>query len=261
MKMTRLPRLPQINDFLTSCQLSIIPPRNNNSSTVTNALVLLHGLGDSEVPFKYLAESMALPDTVSISLRAPHIIPPFLTGSDAPAFHWSDDLLLDEQTNSIDGDGGFTRAIGLLEEIITVLANRCGFKERDLWFLGFGQGAMALLGFVAKIERERSAGRDEFGGVVAIGAGLPKATLSWIPAMVSDKLKTPVLLCGGSNETQVTRTVITCLKDRFVNFRYVKWEKHGDGMPRNREEMLPIMEFFARRMRSRAGVPNDAVEL
>ncbi|POS88424.1 hypothetical protein EPUL_000170 [Erysiphe pulchra] len=204
---------------------------------------------------------MALPDTVSISLRAPHIIPPFLTGSDAPAFYWSDDLLFDEQANNIDGDGGFVRATGLLEEIITVLVNRCGFKQRDLWFLGFGQGAMVALGLVAKIERAGSVGRDEFGGVVAIGAGLPKETLTWIPAKSSDSLKTPVLLCGGSNETQVTRSTITCLKDRFVNFRFIQWNKHGDGMPRNREEMLPIMEFFARRMRSRAGVPDEAIEL
>ncbi|RKF65334.1 putative hydrolase C9G1.08c [Erysiphe neolycopersici] len=185
--MARLPRLPQINDFPTSCRLSIIPPQNNNSSAVTNALILLHGLGDSEAPFKNLAESLALPDTVSISLRAPQIIPPFLTGSDAPAFYWSDDLLFDEQANSIDGDGGFVRTTGLLEEIITVLANRCGFKERDLWFLGFGQGAMAALGLVTKVERGGGAGRDEFGGVVAIGAGLPKETLTWIPATASDR--------------------------------------------------------------------------
>jgi hypothetical protein len=32
-------------------------------------------------------------------------------------------------------------------------------------------------------------------------------------------------------------------------------------MPRSREEMLPIMRFFARRLRSRGGVPEGAVEV
>lgn len=260
MKMARLPRLPILSDFSTSCYLSIIPSQNKNSAVI-NALILLHGIGDSEVPFKNFAESMALPATVGISLRAPHPIPPFLTGSDTPGFRWSDDLLFDEPRNCLDGDAGFSCAIKLLEEIVMVLLHQCGFKERDIWFLGFGQGAMAALGLITKMERDGKASPDGFGGVVAIGAGLPKESLTWIPTEVSEKLKTPVLLCGGSNQTQVTRNTISCLKDRFGNFLYVKWEKQGDGMPRNREEMLPIMKFFAQRMRSWAGVPDGAIEL
>jgi hypothetical protein len=32
-------------------------------------------------------------------------------------------------------------------------------------------------------------------------------------------------------------------------------------MPANREEALPMMSFFARHLRSRQGVPADAVEI
>jgi hypothetical protein len=51
------------------------------------------------------------------------------------------------------------------------------------------------------------------------------------------------------------------LKARFGEVEYIKWGKAGDGMPTNREEMVPIMRFFARRLKSRAGVPVGAVEL
>jgi hypothetical protein len=51
------------------------------------------------------------------------------------------------------------------------------------------------------------------------------------------------------------------LKGAFAEVEYVKWEKADDGMMRNREEMLPVMKFFARRLRSRAGVPEGGMEV
>ena len=68
-------------------------------------------------------------------------------------------------------------------------------------------------------------------------------------------------MLGGSRSTQVTRSAVDGLKRRFGDLEYVKWEKGEDSMPRSREEMLPIMKFFARRLRSRAGVPEGAMEI
>lgn len=256
--MSNRPELPEINDFPHCYHLSITPPQTKRA--VTSVLLLLHGLGDSEVPFTNLARSLALPETVAIALRAPCPIPPFFTGSDLPAFHWSDDLLFDEHTADMDADGGFSRAILFLEDILSVLVRRCGFQERDVWILGYGQGASVGLAFVAKTEKERKP-LGGFGGIVAIGGGLPKETLTWIPQTPAAKLKTPVLICGGSQGTQITKGVLSALKYRFDDVRYVKWEKEGDGMPKNRDEMFPIMQFFASRLRTRAGVPDGAVEL
>ncbi|RKF80418.1 putative hydrolase C9G1.08c [Golovinomyces cichoracearum] len=256
--MTRRPRLPEKSDFPSINRLSIVPPQGN--SALTSVLLLLHGLGDTEVPFMKLAQSLSLPATVGIAIRAPSLIPPLLTGLEAPAFHWSDDLLFNEHNFNMDSDGGFSRAISSLEEIVLNLQHRCGFEERDILILGFGQGASVGLGFIAKMEREEKP-VSGFGGIVAIGGGLPKETLYWIPDTPSAKLKTPLLICGGNSKTNVTQEVISTLKARFADMRYVKWEKKGDEMPKNRQEMLPIMEFFARRIRSRAGVPHDAVEI
>jgi len=75
------------------------------------------------------------------------------------------------------------------------------------------------------------------------------------------KLKTPVLLLGGSTNSIVTPSSVSKLKDVFEFAEYKQWKKAGDGMPSNREEMLPIMQFFAQRLRSRRGVPEGSVEI
>lgn len=96
----------------------------------------------------------------------------------------------------------------------------------------------------------------ELGGVIAIGGRLPASLSS-----AGGKAKTPVLVLGGSRSTQVTRSAVDVLKERFREVEYVKWAKAEDSMPANREEMIPIMRFFARRLKSRAGVPEGAVEV
>ena len=97
----------------------------------------------------------------------------------------------------------------------------------------------------------------EYGGVVSIGGALPSSSSS----SNQPKAKTPVLVCGGSRSSQVTRSSVDRLKAAFGEVEYVKWERSDDGMMKNREEMLPVMKLFARRLWSRAGVPEGAVEI
>jgi len=97
----------------------------------------------------------------------------------------------------------------------------------------------------------------EFGGLISIGGRLPTSS----PAERGAKSKTPVLICGGSRSAQVTQSALEALRSKFVDLEYVKWSKAEDSMPVNREEMLPIMKFFAKRLLSRACVPEDAVEI
>ena len=46
-----------------------------------------------------------------------------------------------------------------------------------------------------------------------------------------------------------TANVLRDVKGRFGSVTYVKWEREGDAMARNRGEMLPIMKFLASRLR------------
>lgn len=130
-----------------------------------------------------------------------------------------------------------------------VLIQKCGYLPRNIFFYGFGQGGMAALQ-VAAAQAE-----VEFGGVVSVGGGLSNEGSG------SGKSKTPVLVLGGSRSREVTKSKVEVLKGRFTDCEYVKWEKSEDSMPRSREEMLPIMKFFARRLKSRAGVPEGAEEI
>ena len=114
--------------------------------------------------------------------------------------------------------------------------------------IGFGQGAMAALATAASMA-------EELGGIVSIGGPLPSSSTS------AKAVKIPVLVLGGSSSTLVTRTAVDKLKAAFQDVEYQKWNRAGDGMPRDRDEMLPIMRFFARRQRSQAGVPEGSVEV
>jgi hypothetical protein len=97
----------------------------------------------------------------------------------------------------------------------------------------------------------------EFGGLISIGGRFPTGS----PAERCTKSKTPVLICGGSRSAHVTQSALVVLRSRFVDVEYVKWSKAEDSMPVNRDEMLPIMKFFAKRLLSRAGIPDDAIEI
>jgi predicted esterase len=177
-------------------------------------------------------------------------VPAIFTGTDAPSFHWGDDVLFDEQKGEIEMDSGFKTTSKILSGIIEVLTEKCNFPERNILFFGFGQGGMASLTFALSTPKE-------FSGIVSIGGPLGNSNTG----SGSGKAKTPVLVCGGSRSTQITRGSVDRLKAAFGDVEYVKWGKSDDGMMRNREEMLPIMKFFARRLRSRAGVPEGAVEV
>ena len=150
----------------------------------------------------------------------------------------------------MDFDTGFTKAVKIIKQDIIEdgLVKRCGYKPKEIILFGFGQGAMAALATAASMA-------EEFGGIVSIGGPLPSSHTS------AKGVKTPLLVLGGSSSTLITRTALENLRAAFHNVEYQKWSRAGDGMPRNRDEMLPIMRFFARRLRSRAGVPEGSVEV
>lgn len=240
--------MPASSDFPKSLTIDIIPPIKGSP---VNILILLHGLGDTNVPFTKLGKNLNLPETACLSIRGPNPIPAIFTGNETPSFHWGDDVLFDDSKGEIDLDAGFTTAHNVLwrDVVDESLIKKCGYAPRNIFFYGFGQGGMAALQVVA-------ARLDvEFGGVVSVGGGLSSSSVG------SDKSKTPVVVLGGSRSKEVTRSKTNILKERFMDFEYVKWDKLDDSMPRAREEMLPIMKFFARRLQSRVGVPEGAVEV
>ncbi|KAF2646675.1 alpha/beta-hydrolase [Massarina eburnea CBS 473.64] len=240
-------RLPTKNDFPSSVTLSITPPPA--SQPPTNVLILLHGLGDSNASFTKLGQQMSLPETVCIAVQAPNPLP-----FDVGGFHWGDDLIFDQQTGDMDMDTGFKAATRLVLDTVIQdgLVGKCGYKARDIMLFGYAQGGMVALQAAAEHDGE------ELGGVICIGSIL---SLSVPLKALDKKSRTPVLACKASKRTAVTDGAVSRLKDAFDFIEVKEWKKNGDGMPGSRDEMLPIMQFFSRRLRSVRGVPAGSVEL
>lgn len=237
-------RLPSSADFPSSLKLTITAPPTSQQQPV-NILVLLHGLGDTNYSFNTLGKQLALPETSCISLQGPTPLPFDLGG-----YHWGDDIQFDSSNGQMDVDTGFQKTTKAIKEDIIkgVLIEKCGYSPRNVLLFGFGQGGMAAL--VVSMHME-----EELGGIISIGGPMPAS------CTITKKSKTPVLVLGGSSDTLITRFAVSRLKTAFDTVEYHKCDKKDDSMPRNREEMLPIMKFFARRLRSRSGVPEGSVEI
>lgn len=163
-------------------------------------------------------------------------------------------MVFDQNTGEMDVDTGFRVSTRLLLDVVIRegLIGKCGYKAREILIFGFAQGGMVGLQAAAEF------GDDELGGIISIGGFL---SLSVPLKAFEKKCKTPVLVCKASRGSAVTDSAVAKLKDVFEYAEIKEWKRIGDGMPSNREEMLPIMQFFARRLRSTRGVPTGSVEL
>ena len=103
----------------------------------------------------------------------------------------------------------------------------------------------------------------EFGGVVSVGAGAPaKVEVEVEGKGEGGKSGTPVLVCAAEKGSVVSEAGEKRLEELFGEAKVVRWKgRKEDGMMQNREELLPIMEFYGRRLGSVAGVPEGALEL
>jgi predicted esterase len=255
-------RTPQKSDFPSSLTLTLTPPPpQSNKRTPPNILLLLHGLGDTHAPFINLAKSLSLPETTILTLQAPNPLP-----LDIPGFHWGDDINFDSRTGALDMDAGFNAVKRfLVEDIIKkVLLDKCGYQLREIMILGFGQGGMSGLVVAQELVSEGasaiSGGTGELGGVISIGAAYPLSLAGRITGG-KGKSRTPVLLVSGRDSDIVTDSAVKRTNDVFDFVEVHQYSRRGDTMPRSRDEMLPIMRFFGRRLRSWQGVPEGSVEL
>ncbi|POR37678.1 Uncharacterized protein TPAR_02119 [Tolypocladium paradoxum] len=259
------PRIPTEADFapLAATLPHALHFPNPREST-TAILILLHGLGDSEAPFARFARNMALPGVLAIAVRGTAPLPPSLLldddaaadGRGAAHFHWGDDVSLDRRTGNVDPDPGFARARRLVMDALVgdVLVGRCGWDLSDVMLFGFGQGGSLALGLASALRttsavvdvtsrddhRHQDRRPEAFKGAVSIGGPLPA---SMVPTRTArDKSDTSVLVC------QLDEDRVAAVRGEFRDVRAVRWRRSDVVMPRDMEEMFPIMKFFADRL-------------
>lgn len=254
-------RIPAAEDF-EGLPVSLHFPSPPESTTAI--LIVFHGLGDSEANFSNFARTVNLPGVLAITVRGISPLPPSLLGlplDSGPTnhFHWGDDITLDPATGELDQDPGFTKAADfVLKKLIhDILVDRCGWELGDILFYGYGQGGQLALGLASKvrespkveeIKEDTKETAKAFKGVVSIGGSLPG---SMVPGLSTrDSSKTPILVCRGRESEAVDDDAVDLLKKEFVDVKVKDWNRAGDTMPESRDEMLPIMDFFAERLRS-----------
>ncbi|KAE8152527.1 Alpha/Beta hydrolase protein [Aspergillus avenaceus] len=252
---------PTPADFPTNLTITLHAPQTAQNRPAPNILILLHGLGDTAAQFAQFGKAINLPETLVLTVQAPAPLPFDLHG-----FHWGDDVSFDSSTGALDMDAGFAKSLRvLLDDVVRgVLVRKCGYALREIMLLGFGQGGMLgllaarELGVAPRVVEEGAEGKEtgELSGVISIGAPYPVSG-----SVVGKKNRSPVLVVAGRDSPVVTDGAVSRTKQVFEFVELARYERRGDGMPRSREEMLPVMRFFARRLRSWAGVPEGSVEI
>ncbi|KAL0466776.1 Alpha/Beta hydrolase protein [Neurospora intermedia] len=282
MSPTRIPQPEDFDPLKSSSGLHVSLHYPSPPESTTAILLLFHGLGDSDTPFLSFARNLSLPGVLAISVRGIAPLPPSLLGlplDSGPTnnFHWGDDLKLDGRTGEIDMDPGYDKVWELVmgKLIGEVLMKECGWELGDILLFGFGQGGGVALGLGSKVRTwegvrgneeakvrevkegeevkegvvdERKETSKAFKGIVSIGGALPPSMIPSISAR--EKAKTPVLVLHGSESEYVGEDEVDLIKREFENVKVVEWKRLDDGMPRSREEVLPMMEFFAERLKS-----------
>lgn len=209
---------------------------------ISNVLIMMHGLGDNARSFASLGKSFNLPETVVLSIQGPFPVP-LMAGCASEACMWANDITFDD-SNGIDDDGDFTTAERLIDDLINEIILRGLATERILFF-GYGQGAMLALKMASKYGSN----------VISIGGVLPQN-------MGTGKGR-HALICGGENESKITKSALSEAHRRFVHVAHLSWRQSGDALPKpsKKNSWLPIIQFFSRNVVQMRGVPAGAVQI
>ncbi|KAF7792941.1 hypothetical protein EIP86_004044 [Pleurotus ostreatoroseus] len=227
----------------------------SDDGTDENLLILLHGLGDTQKPFARLGKSLKLPQTATLALRAPDLIP-FLY-EEAYQWYTSFDPLGDLLSNP-----NPTPAVELLVRVFTYLTQECAWPPERIHLFGFAQGGTVtaeagVQWWRKEQERARKAqisevgdsgtaapvpGPRALGSIVSVGGPLLSYPTSQPPC------PTPVLVAHRPSE--LPAGAVAAFKKAFSSFTDVSMGR-GEGMPRSRDEWEPIMRFWSEKLARR----------
>ncbi|ESK92239.1 phospholipase carboxylesterase [Moniliophthora roreri MCA 2997] len=234
------PSLPRVKFAPQSKQIptpfSYFP---SDDGTDENLIILLHGLGDTHIPFSKLGKQWHLPQTAVLALRAPQQIP-FL---EEPAFQWYTSF---DQLGELIDRPNPTPALDLLDKVFEHLIKECGWSSDKIHLFGFAQGGSVGLEFAIKFWRSGDF-KERLGSVVSIsGPLLSYPTLKTL-------CPTPVLAVyrPPPAEPSFSSSDLTALKKAFDGVKEVKMGVKGPGMPSSKEEWEPIMRFWSERLSRR----------
>ncbi|OCH94569.1 hypothetical protein OBBRIDRAFT_769275 [Obba rivulosa] len=219
----------------------------SDDGTDENLLILLHGLGDSHVPFGNLGRSLKLPQTATLVLRGPDLLPYHEPSENAyqwfPAFDPLGDALKDPDPTS---------ALDLLDRVLAHLVDGLSWPPSRIHFFGFAQGGTVAAEYGMRwwrkeLERQRQAEHASkaaparpLASIVTV-CGLLHSYPTFTP-----RCPTPLLCWYRSDLGNPAQR----MRRGYEQVQEVRMETPG-GMPRSREEWEPIMRFWSEHLNRR----------
>lgn len=225
-----------------------------------NLLILFHGFGDTHVPFARLGASLKLPQTATLAIRAPQLIP-FLFPEDPEGFQWyptySD---LGELLTKPDP----TPVLQDLLELLDHLVNDCHWQASNIHLFGFAQGGSVAAELALRYWKHPGSGSRDSGDAANLRSR--HVTLGSIVTISGPLLSyptniacpTPILIVHrpNSEDSALTNAAIAAFKKGFTG-RVVEERLDGpptrEGMPSSRAEWEPIMRFWSDVLSRRIG--------
>ncbi|KAF8635578.1 hypothetical protein AX15_000228 [Amanita polypyramis BW_CC] len=226
----------------------------SDDGTDENLLIILHGLGDTHVPFAKMGRQLKLPQTAILSLRAPEQIP-YL---EEEAFQW---YISFDHLGELIQHPNPTPAVELLSKVVEHIMKECGWPANRIHFFGFAQGGTVAAEFGIKfwkdqLQEQRSSFTSStaapsssisLGSIISVSGPL----LSWPTSNIVSP--TPVLLAHrpAPSEAALPKGAFAAYKRAFQFVSEEKLSSKRLGMPTSREEWEPIMRFWSEKLSRR----------
>ena len=241
--------------------------RHSSDKIDTNLLILLHGAGDSHIPYHNLAQTMMLPQTASLSISA-SIPETFVKIPFDLGYTWFEetDYLqtgLPLPPNHPKRIRSLEKAIHYLKRVLSCLIVDNGWIPERIFILGFSCGAClametALDLFICDDKKQNFLSNRPLGGIICIAGGIKfnRYQSSLSPAKNWANLS-EVLLVVGQNDKIFTPSEAE-MSSRIYN-SFFKIEKVGTkervkihvqsnkahSMISSHEEVHAIMSFLS----------------
>ncbi|KAL1499189.1 hypothetical protein AB1Y20_013698 [Prymnesium parvum] len=196
-------------------------------SGARNLLLLLPGLGDKPASLARLAESMALPETSALALRAPVALPAGLDG-----YMWYNSFTAEGELLQADSLE-ITRTRERLCRLLTMLES-CGWPSHRTFLMGYMQGGLVALDLALHFH-------SRLGGVVSVCAHQDDVKVE----EAASAIQTPLLIVASTECPKQLSSAQRLCRRIHEQGGHVRLSEIQGSSIRSEREMRPLMEFFA----------------
>lgn len=280
-----LKQLPLNTQKILSGNADTYRYRHSADGVDENLMILLHGAGDTHIPFDKLGQQMELPQTATLSvsaamsLRLPNNAAkssftqlPFGLGHtwfEEMDYVSTGETLLDDNPRRLKS---LKHAVECLDTLICSLVGNGSHDSNDdrntwiperVFFFGFSAGACLAMEFCREWFLK---GRTPFGGAICVAGGIKTATTVTSNDTRQSKQPTDVLIIAGSNDAIFSKEAAYKSKKLYdtecscseVHVHVEHGKEHA--MAGSKVEMRVVMEYLSKRLvRRMVGMAGESV--